>query len=143
MGEETVKLDHVAIAVSSLEEVEKLYSDLGMAVTGREDIPEEGLRVAFIKVGETRIELLESTDPSSAVAKFLVSHGPGLHHIALVVSDIKRSLEELKERGYRLIDEEPREGAAGKLIAFVHPKATGGVLLELCGEPPANGGAQK
>lgn len=138
-----MKLDHVGIAVSSLEEVEKFYLRLGMAIGGREDIPEQGLRVAFINVGETRIELLESTDPSSAVAKFLGSRGPGLHHIALAVSDIKQSLEELKERGYRLIDEEPREGAEGKLIAFVHPKATGGVLLELCEEQSENGRGRK
>ena len=130
-----MKLDHVAIAVTSLEETEALYKCLGLTVGGREELPDMGIRVSFINIGETRLELLESMNPSSTVAKFLASKGPGLHHIAFEVEDIYKSLKEMKEQGYRLIDEEPRPGAGNKLIAFVHPKATGGVLLELSQNP--------
>ncbi|MCX7981376.1 MAG: methylmalonyl-CoA epimerase [Syntrophales bacterium] len=125
------KIDHIGIAVKSIEESLKFYELLGLKVVGTEEVGEQKVRVAFIPVGDSEIELLESTAPDGPIARFIEKNGEGIQHIALQVDNIKAALEELKEKGVRLIDEEPRYGAGGASIAFVHPKATGGVLIEL------------
>ncbi|MCG0278651.1 MAG: methylmalonyl-CoA epimerase [Thermanaeromonas sp.] len=125
-------VDHIGIAVPNLQEAIKFYEEvLGLKCEGIEEVPEQKVRVAFLPVGDSEIELLESTDPEGAVAKFIESRGPGIQHIALRVDNIEKALEELKQKGVRLIDEKPRYGAGGAKIAFVHPKATNGVLLEI------------
>ena len=131
------KLDHIGIAVKSIEEGLKYYRDvLGMEYLGEEEVTEQKVRVAFLKLGESRIELLEPTSSDSPVAKFLEKQCAGIHHIAVLVDDIKAALSEHRKAGTRLIDETPRVGAHNMLIAFIHPKSTGGVLLELCQRPP-------
>jgi len=126
------KIDHVGIAVKNLEEAIKVWEGLGLKVDEIEEVPDQKVRTAIIHVGESRIELLEPTAEDSPIAKFIAKRGEGIHHIALGVDDIEKHLEELKAKGYRLIDEKPRIGAGGAKIAFVHPKAVTGVLLELC-----------
>ncbi|NJE04943.1 methylmalonyl-CoA epimerase [Thermococcus sp. M36] len=126
------KIDHVGIAVKNLEEAIRIWEGLGLKVEEIEEVPEQKVRTAIIHVGESRIELLEPTAEDSPIAKFLAKRGEGIHHIALGVDDIEAHLEGLREAGYRLIDEKPRTGAGGAKIAFVHPKAVTGVLLELC-----------
>lgn len=129
----TEKINHIGIAVKNLENSIPLYRDqLGMEFEGMEEVAEQKVRVAFLKVGESRIELLEPTAPDSPVAKFLEKNGEGIHHMAYEVTDIEATLAELKQKEVRLIDEKPRRGAHGSLIAFLHPKATGGVLTEIC-----------
>jgi methylmalonyl-CoA/ethylmalonyl-CoA epimerase len=131
------KLDHIGIAVKSIEEDLKYYRDvLGMEYLGEEEVTEQRVRVAFLKLGESRIELLEPTSSDSLVAKFLQKQGAGIHHIAILVDDIEAALSGHRKAGARLIDETPRIGAHDMLIAFIHPKSTGGVLLELCQHPP-------
>lgn len=126
------RLDHIAIAVHSLEESLKFYRDrLGLHCIGTEVVEEQGVTVAKLEIGDTHIELLEPLSADTPVGKFLAQKGPGLHHICVGVGDICAELANLKEGGARLIDENPRIGAGGANIAFVHPKATGGVLLEL------------
>jgi methylmalonyl-CoA/ethylmalonyl-CoA epimerase len=128
-----VKLDHIGIAVSDLSESLKFYTDmLGMSLHGTETVEEQKVKTAFLPIGDTEIELLESTAPDGPIAKFIENKGQGIQHIAFKVDDIEAALEELKARGVRLIDEKPRYGAGGAKIAFLHPKATGGVLIELC-----------
>ncbi|QDA31746.1 methylmalonyl-CoA epimerase [Thermococcus indicus] len=126
------KIDHVGIAVKNLEEAIKVWEGLGLKVEEIEEVPDQKVRTAIIHVGESRIELLEPTAEDSPIAKFIAKRGEGIHHIALGVDDIEGQIEKLKEEGYRLIDEQPRIGAGGARIAFVHPKAVTGVLLELC-----------
>ncbi|ASJ13681.1 methylmalonyl-CoA epimerase [Thermococcus radiotolerans] len=126
------KIDHVGIAVKNLDEAIKVWEGLGLKVEEIEEVPDQEVRTAIIHVGESRIELLEPTAEDSPIAKFIAKRGEGIHHIALGVEDIEGHLEKLKEEGYRLIDEKPRIGAGGARIAFVHPKAVTGVLLELC-----------
>ncbi|MDH3997477.1 MAG: methylmalonyl-CoA epimerase [Desulfuromonadales bacterium] len=127
------KISHVGIAVKSIEEALPFYRDtLGMEFEGSEVVAEQKVKVAFLAVGESRIELLEPTESDSPVAKFLEKNGPGVHHLAYEVSDLEQRLAELKEKGVRLIDETPRMGAHNTRIAFLHPKASGGVLTELC-----------
>ena len=129
----TEKINHIGIAVKNLENSIPLYRDqLGMEFEGTEEVAEQRVRVAFLKIGESRIELLEPTSPDSPVAKFLEKNGEGIHHMAYEVADIEQALAELKQKEVRLIDEKPRRGAHGSLIAFLHPKATGGVLTEIC-----------
>lgn len=129
----TEKIDHIGIAVNSLDQAIPLYRDqLGMEYEGSEEVTEQKVRVAFLKVGESRIELLEPTAADSPVAKFLEKNGEGVHHLAYQVADIEAALAELKQKGVRLIDETPRRGAHNSLIAFIHPKASGGVLTEIC-----------
>ncbi|NOR38302.1 MAG: methylmalonyl-CoA epimerase [Candidatus Thorarchaeota archaeon] len=131
------KLDHIGIAVKSIEANLKYYRDvLGMEYLGEEEVTEQKVRVAFLKLGESRIELLEPTSSDSPVAKFLEKRGAGIHHIAILVDDIEAALSSHRKAGARLIDETPRIGAHDMLIAFIHPKSTGGVLLELCQRPP-------
>jgi len=126
------RLDHVAIAVHNLEETLKFYEDsLGLTRLDIEVVEEQGVRVAKLEVGNTHIELLEPLSVDSPVGKFLATRGPGLHHICIGVSDINQRLACLKEQGTKLINEEAKIGAGGAKIAFVHPKSTGGVLLEL------------
>ena len=127
------KIDHIGIAVSNLDEAVKLYKDvLGLELHGTEVVPEQKVRVAFLPVGDTEVELLESTSAEGPIAKFIEAKGQGIQHIAFRVNDIEAALEEMKAKGMRLIDDKPRYGAGGAKIAFLHPKSTGGVLIELC-----------
>lgn len=127
-----MKIDHIGIATRQLEEGLALWRDLlGLRVDATEEIAEQGVRVAMLPVGDTHVELLEALTPDSSVGKFVSKRGPGIHHIAVQVDDINASLADLKEKGARLIDETPRIGAGGCLIAFVHPSSANGVLLEL------------
>ena len=127
------KIDHIGIAVSNLDEAVKLYKDvLGLELHGTEVVPEQKVKVAFLTVGDTEVELLESTSADGPIAKFIETKGQGIQHIAFRVDDIEAALEEMRAKGMRLIDEKPRYGAGGAKIAFLHPKSTGGVLIELC-----------
>jgi methylmalonyl-CoA epimerase len=132
-----VGVDHVGVAVKNLDEAIRVYRDtLGFKLDGVHVLTERKVRVAFFSTGsEAQIELLEPLGSDSPVAKFLESRGEGIHHFAVKVKDIEVALAALKQKGVVLIDEKPREGAEGKKIAFVHPKSTKGVLLELCEEP--------
>jgi len=126
-------IDHIGIAVTNMQESLSFWeTSLGIESHGIQEVPEQKLRTAFLPVDGTEIELLESTSADSSVAKFIEKRGEGLHHIAIRVDDIDAALAELKAKGIQLIDETPRNGAGGARIAFVHPKATHGVLLELC-----------
>jgi methylmalonyl-CoA/ethylmalonyl-CoA epimerase len=125
-----LKIDHLGIAVKSLEEAVKAYAALGFTVESTHAVPTEKVRAAFLPVGESRLELLEPTDPSSVIARFLEKRS-GLHHVCVLVEDIEAALAELKTRGVPLIDQSPRPGAGGCRVAFLHPRAAGGVLLEL------------
>lgn len=127
------KIDHLGIAVHSLEDAVPMYTDgLALDLHEIEEVPDQMVRTAIFEVGESRLELLEPTSPDSPIAKFLEKRGEGIHHLALGVENVARALDHLKAKGYRLIDEAPRPGAGGARIAFVHPKSTHGVLLELC-----------
>jgi methylmalonyl-CoA epimerase len=127
------KIDHLGIAVEDLQAAVRLFQDvLGLEFAGEETVAEQRVKTAFFPVGESSLELLEPTDPESPIAKFLAKRGPGIHHIALGVEDVAQAIEELKAKGVRLIDETPRLGAHGAKIAFVHPKSTPGLLIELC-----------
>ena len=127
-----MKIDHIGIATTGIEDAASIYRDmLGVHVTETEEVSGQKVRVAMLAIGESRIELLEATSDDSPISKFLAKRGPGIHHIALRVDDIQATLAELKSKGARLIDEEPRTGAGGCLVAFVHPSSTGGVLIEL------------
>lgn len=125
------KIDHIGIAVNSIEEAIKLYTDvLGLEVGGMETVEEQKVRTAIIQVGESKIELLESTSPEGTIAKFIEKRGEGMHHLALGVSNIDDALKKLKAKGIPLIDEKPRRGVENTRIAFLHPKGTK-ILLEL------------
>ena len=128
---ELKRVDHIGIAVKNLDEAVKFYESLGFKASGYEVVAEQKVKVAFLPCGDSELELLESTEPDDPIARFIEKNGPGIQHIAIRVDDIDKALEELKEKGVRLIDQTPRYGAGGARIAFVHPKATGGVLLEL------------
>ena len=128
-----LKIDHLGIAVNSIEEGKGFWSDvLGLEFEGAENVQEQKVTTAFFPVGESEVELLESTAPDGPVAKYIEKKGQGIQHVAFRVADIDAALAELKEKGVRLIDETPRIGAGGARIAFLHPKATNGVLVELC-----------
>jgi methylmalonyl-CoA/ethylmalonyl-CoA epimerase len=125
-------VDHVAIAVNRIEDALQIFErDLGLRLEDIKTVEQQKVKIAILRAGETKIELLESTDPESSVAKFLANRGEGLHHIAFEVTDIEGHLKELKDKGLALIDEKPRPGAEARKIAFIHPKNTKGVLLEL------------
>lgn len=127
------KINHIGIAVASLDEAIPFYQrGLGMAFMGVEEVAEQKVKVAFLQVGESKIELLEPTSPESPVAAFLGKNGPGIHHIAYEVDDIELAIGKLEGEGMRMIDKTPRSGAHGARIAFIHPKSSGGVLTELC-----------
>lgn len=129
----TKKINHIGIAVKNIENAVPFYRDiLGMNFEGTEEVAAQKVRVAFLQVGESRIELLEPTSPDSPVAKFLEKNGEGIHHLAYEVDNLETALAELRAKEVRLIDQSPRKGAHGASIAFVHPKASGGVLTELC-----------
>ena len=128
-----LKIDHLGIAVNTIKDAESFWTHiLGLPNMGEETVTEQKTTTAFFPVGESEVELLESTAPDGPVTKFIENKGQGIQHIAFAVDDIEAALAELKEKGIRLIDETPRKGAGGAKIAFLHPKATGGVLVELC-----------
>ena len=128
-----VKIDHLGIAVNSIEDGKNFWSDvLGLQFEGTETVAEQKVTTAFFPVGESEVELLESTAPDGPIAKYIEKRGQGIQHIAFRVENIEAALDELKQKGVRLIDETPRKGAGGALIAFLHPKSTNGVLVELC-----------
>lgn len=127
------KINHIGIAVKSLDEVLPFYRDnLGMVFDGVEEVAEQKVRVAMLQIGESKIELLEPTSEDSPVAKFIEKNGAGIHHVAYEVNDIESAIAKLLADGARMIDEKPRNGAHGTRIAFVHPKSSNGVLTELC-----------
>lgn len=129
-------IEHLGIAVANLEESIKYYEEvLGFKCYSIEEVADQKVKTAFFKVGQTKIELLESTSPDGPIGKFIEKKGQGIHHIAFAVDGLQNSLDEMKEKGVRLIDETPRAGAEGLNIAFLHPKSTHGVLTELCEEP--------
>lgn len=125
-------VDHIGIAVKSIDEALKFWEGtLGIKCHGVEEVVEQKVKTAFLPIADTEVELLEGTSPESPVSKFIEAKGEGIHHLAIRVDDLEAALEELKTKGVRLIDEKPRLGAGGARIAFIHPKATGGILLEL------------
>jgi methylmalonyl-CoA epimerase len=125
-----LKIDHLGIAVKDMAEARRAYEALGLKIEAEHDVPTEKVKTAFITVGESHLELLEPSDPSSVIAKFLEKRS-GLHHICLLVDDIEKSMAEMKAAGAQLLDETPRIGAGGCRVAFIHPKSAAGVLLEL------------
>ena len=125
------RIDHVGIAVSSIEEARRFYESLGLSVEAEEIVESEGVRVAMIPCGESRIELLEATREDSPIARFIERRGPGLHHICLRTSDIRQADTVLRDAGARLLRDQPTRGAGGCWVQFVHPKSAGGVLVEL------------
>jgi len=130
---EITRVDHIGVAVKSIDEALKLFEGvLGLKATERETVEEQKVTVAFLPCGDSEIELLESTAPDGAIAKYIEKRGEGIQHVALRVTNIEEALRELKEKGVRLIDETPRKGAGGAKIAFIHPKETYGMMLELC-----------
>lgn len=128
-----LKIDHLGIAVSGIDEKKNFWTDaLGLTLEGTETVEEQKVTTAFLPVGESEVELLESTSPDGPVAKYIEKKGEGIQHVAFRVENIDDALAELKEKGIQLIDQVPRKGAGGARIAFLHPKATSGVLVELC-----------
>ena len=128
-----LKINHLGIAVNSIEESKNFWEGiLGLSFEGSETVEEQKVTTAFFPVGESEVELLESTAPDGPVAKYIEKKGEGIQHVAFQVENIEAALAELKEKGIRLIDEKPRKGAGGAMIAFLHPKSTNGVLVELC-----------
>lgn len=131
------KIEHIGIAVKDLDAAEKKFASiLNTSSYKRETVESEKVSTSFFAAGPNKIELLQGLDPESAISKFLEKRGEGIHHIAFAVEDIYKELDRLKKEGYQLIHEQPKKGADGKLIAFVHPKETHGVLIELCMDDP-------
>lgn len=129
-------IEHIGIAVKNLNDAIKFYEEvLGLKCYAVEDVEDQKVKTAFFKIGQTKIELLESTDAEGPVAKFIEKRGEGLHHIAFAAENLSSALTELKDKGIKLIDKNPRGGAEGLDIAFLHPKSTHGVLTELCSKP--------
>lgn len=129
------RIEHIGIAVSNLEEAIKTYEQLlGTPCYKQEEVSSEGVKTAFFQVGESKIELLEATTETSPIATFIAKKGQGIHHIAFDVTDIESSMAELKDQGFQLLNEQPKSGADNKLVAFLHPKSSNGVLVELCQE---------
>jgi methylmalonyl-CoA/ethylmalonyl-CoA epimerase len=135
---ESPVLDHIGIAVESIDSGVAMYRTLGIETEGIEEVADQKVRVAFLPVGDARIELLEPTDDTSPIARHLERRGPGLHHICLRVPDIHAAMGQLAGEGYRLLSEEPLQGAHGCLVCFVHPKSAGGVLIELSQQLPSD-----
>lgn len=128
-----LQIDHLGIAVNTMESGKEFWTDImGLSLHGEETVEEQKTTTGFLPVGESEVELLVSTSPDGPVAKFIEKKGPGFQHVAFRVPDINKALAELKAKNVRLIDQEPRIGAGGAQIIFIHPKATGGVLVELC-----------
>ncbi len=131
-----MKIDHIGVATKGIAESMSVFCDaLGFDIEDTEEVSGQKVRVAMLPIGDSRIELLEATSPDSPISKFLERRGPGLHHIAFGVADIRAALADLKAKGARLIDEEPRPGSGGCLVAFIHPSSTNGVLIELVERP--------
>lgn len=129
-------IEHIGIAVKNMDEAIKFYEEvLGLKCYAVEEVADQKVKTAFFQIGQTKIELLESTDPEGPIGKFIEKRGEGIHHIAFAAKCLESSLEELKSKGIKLIDEKPRPGAEGLNIAFLHPKSTYGVLTELCEKP--------
>ena len=129
-------IEHIGIAVKDLQESIAYYENiLGLKCYAVEDVADQKVKTAFFMVGQTKIELLESTDPEGAIGKFIEKRGEGVHHIAYSVDDVASALTEMENKSVQLIDKQPRKGAEGLNIAFLHPKSTGGVLTELCEDP--------
>ena len=127
-------IEHIGIAVNSLDESIPYYEKiLGLTCYAFEEVVDQKVKTAFFKVGDTKIELLEPTTDDSPIAKYLEKKGPGIHHLAFAMPDVDKALQEAEENGVRLIDKQPRSGAEGLEIGFLHPKSTGGVLTEFCG----------
>lgn len=127
------KIDHIGIAVRDLKEAIKFYEEmLGLKVTEIEEVADQKVRVAFLPAGDSEVELLESTTPDGPIARFIEKNGEGIQHIAFRVDNVEEKLADLKDKGVRLIDEKPRRGAGGAMIAFLHPKSTFGTLIEIC-----------
>lgn len=126
-------IEHIGIAVNNLQESIEYYENvLGLKCYAIEEVKDQKVKTAFFQVGDTKIELLESTDPEGPIGKFVTKKGPGMHHLAFAVSDTDQALKEVEKNGIRLIDKQSRQGAEGLQIGFLHPKSTGGVLTELC-----------
>ncbi len=129
----TTHIEHIGIAVENLEESIHYYEEvLGLKCYAIEEVADQKVKTAFFQIGDTKIELLESTDPDGPIGKFIEKKGPGIHHLAFAVENIDQALQEVKDKGIRLIDQESRLGAEGLNIGFLHPKSTGGVLTEFC-----------
>jgi methylmalonyl-CoA/ethylmalonyl-CoA epimerase len=137
-----LKVDHIGIAVPSIAEATRAWEALGFRVEATHEVLTEKVRAAFLPVGDSRLELLEPTEPSSTITRFLERRS-GLHHVCVLVDDIEQALAEMKARGVHVLDEKPRLGAGGCRVAFVHPKAASGVLLELKEAPRATGGGDR
>jgi len=133
------KIDHLGVAVASIEEARGFWEALGLRIERIEEVPQEGVRVAMLRVGEARIELLEPTSPDSPVAKFLARRGGGLHHLCLASDDLEADDARLRAAGIELLRPEPTAGAGGSRVQFVHPRSGGGVLVELSQTPDAEG----
>ena len=132
---ELTHIEHIGIAVENLEESIKYYENvLGLKCYAIEEVADQKVKTAFFKVGQTKIELLESTSPDGPIGKFIEKKGQGVHHLAFNVNNLPEAIKEAEEKGVRLIDAEPRKGAEGLNIAFLHPKSTGGVLTEFCSD---------
>jgi len=128
-------IEHIGIAVKDLQASIKFYENvLGLKCYAIEEVKDQKVKTAFLKIGETKIELLESTEPDGPIGKFIEKKGEGIHHIALAVDDVSKALKEMESKGVQLIDKQPRKGAEGLNIAFLHPKSTNGILIELCGK---------
>jgi methylmalonyl-CoA/ethylmalonyl-CoA epimerase len=128
-----IQIDHIGIAVKSIADAGKFYTDiLGLTIDDIENVADQKVNVAFLPITGSEVELLESTESDGPVAKYIDSRGEGVQHMAFRVANIEEALQELKEKGVRLIDQEPRKGAGGAKIAFIHPKETNGVLIEIC-----------
>ena len=128
-----LKIDHIGVAVNSIDETKRFWGDvLGVEFEGSEGVEEQKVTTAFFPVGDSEVELLESTALDGPIARYLEKKGEGIQHIAFRVENVEKALEELKEKGIKLIDEKPRKGAGGAKIAFLHPRSTHGVLVELC-----------
>ena len=127
-------IEHIGIAVADLDESIGYYENVhGLECYAIEDVPDQKVRTAFFKVGDTKIELLESTDPEGPIGKFIEKKGPGVHHLTFAMANVGEALQDAADQGVRLIDEQPRKGAGGLQIGFLHPKSTQGVLTEFCG----------
>ncbi len=127
------KIEHIGIAVKDLKKGNKLYETLlGVAPYKMEEVASEHVNTSFFQTGESKVELLEATDPDSAIAKFIEKRGEGIHHVAFEVEDIKKEMKRLEKEGFRLLNKKPKKGADHKLVCFIHPKSANGVLVELC-----------
>lgn len=130
------RIDHVGIAVHSIAEASKFYQSLGLTIEAVEEVPAEGVKVAMMRCGESRIELLEATREDSPIGRFLAKRGGGIHHICFATADVQGDQIVLEDQGYELLRPEPTQGAGGCWVQFVHPKSTGGVLVELSEKKP-------